>query len=140
MADLLLHVIDASSNERDNQISVVETVLDEIGAGGKPVIGVFNKCDKLDILPVVNDGYDKNVFISAKNGVNIDKLIEAVSETAPGKKRRIKAVIPYSEGFIINELHDREKVLAEVYTENGTLVEALVDAKMYERIKEYMHV
>lgn len=139
-ADLLLHVIDASSNERDNQISVVETVLDEIGAGGKPVIGVFNKCDKLDILPVVNDGYGKNVFISAKNGVNIDKLIEAVSETAPGKKRRIKAVIPYSEGFIINELHDREKVLAEVYTENGTLVEALVDAKMYERIKEYMHV
>ncbi len=140
VADLLIHVIDASNPERDNQISIVESVLDEIGASGKPVIGVFNKCDKLDAPPIVSSNYDKNVFISAKSGENTDKLIEAIADTAPGKKVRVRAVIPYSEGALVNELHESEKVISEEYSENGTVMEMLVDARMYERIKEYTDV
>lgn len=140
VADLLIHVIDASNPERDNQISIVESVLDEIGASGKPVIGVFNKCDKLDAPPIVSSNYDKNVFISAKSGENTDKLIEAIADTAPGKKVRVRAVIPYSEGALVNELHESEKVISEEYSESGTVMEMLVDARMYERIKEYTDV
>ncbi len=140
VADLLIHVIDASNPERDNQISIVESVLDEIGASGKPVIGVFNKCDKLDASPIVSSNYDKNVFISAKSGENTDKLIEAIADTAPGKKVRVRAVIPYSEGALVNELHESEKVISEEYSESGTVMEMLVDARMYERIKEYTDV
>lgn len=140
VADLLIHVIDISSEERDNQINVVERVLNEIGACGKPIIGVFNKCDKLDTLPIINNKYNKNVFISAKNNENIDELIRAISDTAPGKKRKVKAVIPYSEGSLVNELHEKEKVLSEEYGSDGTIMELLVDAQMYERIKEYINV
>jgi GTP-binding protein HflX len=140
VADLLIHVIDISSEERDNQINVVERVLNEIGAYGKPIIGVFNKCDKLDTLPIINNKYNKNVFISAKNNENIDELIRAISDTAPGKKRKVKAVIPYSEGSLVNELHEKEKVLSEEYGSDGTIMELLVDAQMYERIKEYINV
>ncbi len=140
VADLLIHVIDASNPERDNQIGIVESVLDEIGASGKPVIGVFNKCDKLDASPIVSSNYDKNVFISAKSGENTDKLIEAIADTAPGKKVRVRAVIPYSEGALVNELHESEKVISEEYSESGTVMEMLVDARMYERIKEYTDV
>lgn len=140
VADLLIHVIDASSPERDNQISVVESVLNEIGACGKPIIGVFNKCDKLDILPVINNKYDKNVFISAKNNENTDKLICAISETAPGRKQRVRAVIPYSRGDLVNDLHETEKVLSEEYGSEGTVMELMVDSRMYERIKEYIDV
>ena len=139
-ADFLIHVIDASSPERDGQIETVERVLEEIGAGGKPVIGVYNKCDKLDILPIVNNKSEKNVFISAKNGENTDKLIEAVSDTAPGKKQRVRAVIPYSEGGLVNALHETEKVLNTEYGENGVIMELMVDAHMYGRIKEYIDV
>lgn len=139
-ADFLLHVIDASSPERDEQIETVERVLGEIGAVGKPMIGVYNKCDKLDILPIANNGYERNVFISAKSGESVDKLIEAVSDTAPGKKQRVRAVIPYSEGGLVNALHETEKVLSTEYTDEGIVMELMVDERMYGKIKEYINV
>ncbi|MCC8169194.1 MAG: GTPase HflX [Oscillospiraceae bacterium] len=138
VADILIHVIDASSEETDNQIKVVESVLRDIGAVGKPVIAVYNKCDKLTEEPVVKSDYSKTVFISAKHGTNINGLIEAISDTAPGKKRRINACIPYSEGKLVNELHDDQKVIHEEYGTNGTVMELMVDAAMYERIKQYV--
>lgn len=138
VADILIHVIDSSAEEIDNHISVVESVLRDIGAVGKPIIGVYNKCDKVSEEPVGKPDYSKNVFISAKNGANINKLIEAIADTAPGKKQKIKACIPYSEGSIVNELHDSQKVINEEYGADGTIMELLVDAAMYERIKRYV--
>ena len=140
VADVLIHVIDASNEERDNHISVVESVLGEIGASDKPVIGVFNKCDKTDEELIINNKYDANVCISAKYNKNTDKLITAISEVAPGRKQRVRAIIPYSEGSLVNELHEHEKVISEEYSENGTVMELMVDAVMYERIKEYIDV
>ena len=140
VADILIHVIDASNGERDNHISVVESVLAEIGASDKPVIGVFNKCDKTDEELIINNKYDANVCISAKYNKNTDKLIMAISEVAPGRKQRVRAIIPYSEGSLVNELHEHEKVISEEYSENGTVMELMVDAVMYERIKEYIDV
>lgn len=140
VSDILIHVIDTSNEERDNQISIVESVLAEIGAVGKPIIGVFNKCDKTEEEPIINNSYNANVCISAKYNKNIDKLINAISEVAPGKKKRVKATIPYSEGSLVNELHEYEKVISEEYSENGTVMELMVDAVMYERIKEYIDV
>lgn len=138
VADMLLHVIDASGEEMDNQMTVVEQVLSDIGAVGKPVIAVFNKCDKLDEYPIANLKGDKCVYISAKHKKNIDKLIEAIAETAPGRKQRVKACIPYSEGALVNLLHETQKVISEEYGENGTVMELMVDAAMYDKIREYI--
>lgn len=138
VADILIHVMDASSPELDNQTAVVESVLKDIGASGKPVIGVYNKCDKITAEPVARLSYDKNVFISAKNGVNIDALIRAIADVAPGKKRRIRACIPYSEGALVDELHRNQKVESEEYAESGTVMDLMIDSAMYERIKRYV--
>ena len=138
MADVLLHVIDASGEEMDNQITVVEQVLSDIGAVGKPVVAVFNKCDRLEDYPITNLKSDKCVYISAKHRTNIDKLIEAIADTAPGKKQKIKACIPYSAGSLVNELHENQKVISEEYGENGTVMELMVDAQMYDKIREYI--
>lgn len=138
VADILIHVMDASSPELDNQIEVVESVLNDIGAWGKPIIGVYNKCDKITVEPVGRRSYNKNVFISAKNGVNIDGLTDAVSEVAPGKKREIRVCIPYSEGAAVSELHKSQKVISEEYSAEGTVMNLLVDSVMYERIKQYV--
>ena len=138
VADVLLHVIDASGEEMDNQITVVEQVLSDIGAVGKPVVAVFNKCDRLEDYPITNLKSDKCVYISAKHRTNIDKLIEAIADTAPGKKQKIKACIPYSAGSLVNELHENQKVISEEYGENGTVMELMVDAKMYDKIREYI--
>ena len=140
VADILLHVIDASGEEMENQITVVEQVLTDIGAVGKPVVAVFNKCDKLDEYPITNLKSDKAVYISAKQKINIDKLIEAIAEAAPGRKQRVKACIPYSEGALVSALHETQKVISEEYGENGTVMELMVDAQMYDKIREYINV
>ena len=136
VADVILHVIDSSSPEMENQIKVVENVLGDIGASGKPELCVFNKCDKAGRPAVTRDG--RCVYISAKTHENLDKLIEVLAETAPGAKRRVKAVIPYSEGQLVSELHDNQKVISESYGAEGTEMELLVDEKMYRRIHAYL--
>lgn len=134
VADFLIHVIDASDDEMDNQIKVVEGVLSDIGATGKKVISVYNKMDKLDALTIIpSDG----IIISAKHNKNVDILLKAILETAPGKKQKVKVCIPYSEGALVSELHKNQKVISEDYSDNGTVMELLVDKEMYERIKEY---
>lgn len=134
-ADFLIHVIDASSPEADNCIKVVKDVLTEIGAGGKPVINVYNKCDlDGDYIPA-EDGC--SVFISAKTGMGIDELINAIADTAPGKKKERTLLIPYSQGGVLNSLHSSEKVLSENYTADGTEVTVLIDDIVYNRLKEY---
>ena len=137
-ADFLIHVIDSSSDEAQNQIEVAERVLADIGADGKPVIGVFNKCDKPGAEQVLTGNFEKTVSISAKERINIDELTKAIADTAPGKKRKITVCLPYEMGALVNELHKNQKVLKEEYTPEGTLMELLADSAAYERIKEYV--
>lgn len=133
IADVLLHVIDISSEESDSQMKVVESVLSDIGAAGKPVINVFNKCDRLGEYPEAN-----GVYISAKEKRNIDRLLNALADAAPGKKQKVSVCIPYSAGAVVNELHETQKVLSEEYGDSGTLMELMVDAAMYEKIREFV--
>ena len=136
VADVLLHVIDASSEDADNHIAVAERVLSDIGASGKPVIEVFNKCDKTGEEELKSGA--NRVYISAKYKKNIDKLLIAIAEAAPGRKIRVKALIPYGAGALMSELHETQKVISEEYSPDGTEAELMVDAKMYDRIKEYI--
>jgi GTP-binding protein HflX len=82
-ADLLLHVVDASNANRDNQIAEVNKVLTEIGAADIPQVMVFNKIDLLDVPPSVQrDDYGRiaRVFLSAKSGAGLDGLRMAMTE------------------------------------------------------------
>lgn len=82
-ADLLLHVIDAASDERDDNIYQVQDVLAEIGAHEIPRLQVFNKLDLLDQAPRIDrdaDGKPERVWLSAVTGAGIDLLLEAISE------------------------------------------------------------
>ena len=132
-ADFLIHVIDAATPEAENRIEVVNKVLEEIGAGAKPTINVYNKCDlTTDFIPP-----QKGIYISAKTGQGINELLEAVSDIAPGKKREHTLLIPYTDGGVLNSLHSNEKVLSEEYTEKGVKVTVLIDDTAYGRLKNY---
>lgn len=137
VADMLLHVIDASNGERENQIRVVDSVLSDIGAVGKPMIAVYNKCDKMSEKPAKIENCDKTVYISAKYGDGLDDLLEAIADTAPGKKQKITVCIPYSEGTLVNEIHEKHKVVSEEYVPEGTRMTVLVDCAMYGRLRAY---
>lgn len=136
VADVLIHVIDSSSPEAENQMYVVESVLKDIGASDKPEIHVFNKCDKSGEPAIVRSG--NNVYISAKTGENLDKLLETLGDVAPGKKSKVSVVIPYSEGQLVSELHENQKVISEDYSADGTVMELMVDEIMYEKLRKYV--
>lgn len=85
-ADLLLHVVDASSPSRDSQIEQVNSVLAEIGAADLPQIQVFNKIDAIPLAPrVERDEYGKitRIWVSAASGTGLDLMRLALSEAAP---------------------------------------------------------
>lgn len=139
VADVLLHVVDSASEQYSDHIRVVREVLSDIGAGSKPIIAVFNKCDKLMYDAVLTaPEHDREVKISAKTGEGFSELLEALADLAPGKKTKVCAVIPYTEGALLSELHNTQKILTEEYTENGTRIEILADSRAYEMIKRYI--
>ncbi len=135
-ADFIIHVIDAASPEADNRIKVVNDVLDEIGAGGKPYINVYNKCD-LKNCCIATDSGGENVFISAKTGQGIVDLMTAIADTAPGRKYERTLLIPYSDGGVLNALHTNEKVIAEEYRGDGVFIKVLVDEAVFSGLRQY---
>lgn len=138
VADLLIHVIDASNPQYETHITVVDSVLEELGAVGKPVIGVYNKMDMVSEDISFSGEYDRCLGISVKENSNIDALMVAIGDVAPGKKRQVSLLVPYTDGSIVSEIHKNQKVLSEDYTENGTKLTVLVDGVMYEQLKEYI--
>ncbi len=136
VADVLLHIVDSSNPEYENQIIVVDEVLSDIGADDKPKIIVYNKCDKKEEEIIKSSVFD--VFISAKKKEGLDELMRAIGEIAPGKKQEMKILIPYSDGSLVSELHSTQKVLSEEYTENGTVLVLLADSITYNKLRNYI--
>ena len=133
-ADVLIHVTDVSNPEYETHMRVVESVLNDIGASGKPVINLYNKSDLAnDFIPT-----EKGIFISAKTGIGTGEFLAALSDAAPGKKQKMTVIIPYSRGDIVNRLHEKEKVLSEEFTENGTLMTILADKITYNSLREFL--
>ena len=133
VADFLIHVIDASNPQYQNHIKVVESVLSDLGAAGKPIIEVYNKVDLLS-----GAGDFSGLGISVKENIGLDKLMKLIDETAPGKKKEICVLIPYTEGALVNELHKNQKILSQEYTESGTKINLLADSITYNVLKEYL--
>ena len=136
VADVLLHVVDISNPEYENQIIVVDEVLADIGANNKPKITVYNKCDKREDEIIKSSVSD--VFISAKKKEGLDELMRVIGDTAPGKKQKMKILVPYSEGSLVSELHNTQKVLSEEYTQEGTVLVLLADSITYNKLRNYI--
>lgn len=140
-SDLLVHVIDVSSDDAFKQAVTVDSVLEEIGAGDKRTIIALNKVDKgisyvaEDIRNYYKDKYEI-IEISAKNGFNLDKLVELITEALPKRHVHIEAMLPYAEQKLIANIHEKGTVIREEYKEEGTYMEAEIPSKelyLYEK-------
>lgn len=90
-SDLLLHVVDSSSPDRDQQIAAVNAVLEEIGAAGVPQIIVWNKIDATQVAPgVERDEYARisRIRLSARSGVGLELLRQTLTEVAQAHRER----------------------------------------------------
>ena len=135
-ADLLLHVIDASDPQLEQHIAVVNRLIAKLAKPETPVLKVYNKADRVyyDDIPRGKD----IVAISAKKGINMDGLLQAI-ETALAKSRHhVLLRLPYSMGGTVETLHNNAKVKATEYTAEGIEVEAVLDEILYGRYREYV--
>ncbi len=132
-ADLLLHVVDASSPEMSAQISVVEGVIRELGASETPSLIVFNKCDMLGNTSDLPSG-DGTVCISAKNKQNFDELKRKICTALSKTARRVTLDIPYDKSALVDLIYREGKVLSLSYNDDCISLEAVCDDRLYGRV------
>ncbi len=121
-SDLILHVIDASSEEFEGQIKAVDTILDQIGAQSISKLEVFNKCDLLSAEEVeaLRSRFPFALVISAHSGFGIEELVAQIAQAASSSDRHMDVLIPYTRGDLVSMAHERCHIVSEVHEETGT--------------------
>lgn len=134
-ADVLIHVIDISNPEWEEQARVVDELVRQLGAESTPCIRVFNKCDAyIGILPHGDD----IVCMSARSGEGAAALVQKLSDMLSKGKRRVTLRIPYSMGSLIDTLNREAAVLSIEYTDEGIEAEAVVPPAVFGRVREFI--
>ena len=134
-ADILLHVIDLSNPEWEDQAEIVDALVRQLGAETTPCIRVFNKCDLyVGILPHGSD----TVCISAKTGEGADVLIQHLMDMLNEGIRESDLSLPYSDAGVLDLLRREAQILSAEYTENGILVKANLSPELLGRFKKYV--
>jgi GTPase len=140
LADLILHVVDASATEerRVAAMHAVDEVLEEIGAGEKPRLLVFNKIDLLsaDQRRETQLDHPEAVLVSAQEGEGLDGLSERIEAAFEETLTEVELLIPYSEGGRLHELHEVAGDLERTDREDGVLVCAKVPTAEMHRFSD----
>lgn len=139
-ADLIIHVVDATHSDPGAQLHTVRDVMADVGAGGIPEIVVFNKVDQVSpgttmMLRGLEPGA---VFVSAKTGEGIPGLLDEIDRRLPGPSIPVTVLIPYERGDLVATLHEDAIVQSSSYQEEGTLLQALVDARHLDAFSEFI--
>ncbi|HZF02632.1 MAG TPA: GTPase HflX [Methylomirabilota bacterium] len=132
-ADLLLHVVDASHPQAEEQIAAVNSVLNEIGAGEKPTIMVFNKMDRVSggSIARLKEKFPHAVEISATTGKGVSHLLAELGTQLNPKREFLELKIPHEQSAVIARLHKVGQVIERRY--NGKT------AKFKVRIPPHHH-
>lgn len=134
-ADLLLHVVDASNPQMDQQMHVVYETLRELEASDKPVITAFNKKDRFVGEYAPRDFQaERTAFISAKTGEGVEELLACVEDVLREQKVEIEQIYPYSDAGKIQLIRKYGELEKEEYTQEGIYVRAYVPVDVYGKL------
>lgn len=142
-ADVLVHIVDVSNPMWRKQEMSVRTVLDEIGAGDKPIVRVFNKLDLLDpedaesikIESACSD--DFSVGISSLTGEGLSDFVAVVEDSLSGLLVPVELEIPYSCGNEVNNIHEVGAIEVIDYREKGTYIVGRVPRFLAMKLDKY---
>jgi len=144
-ADLLVHVVDISHANMEEQIAAVEEMLDDLGAANKPIVVALNKVDRLDrsdpndaqvLAQAVTDN-PSAVLISAREGSGIDDLLTAIDNALKQRMALVDVLIPYSRGDLVSMIHEHGTVESEEHTETGTHLVGYLPIHLAGRLSPY---
>ncbi|OHB55795.1 MAG: GTPase HflX [Planctomycetes bacterium GWF2_50_10] len=137
-ADLLLHVIDVSAADAQEQIESVNKVLGEIGCGEKPIIMLLNKSDaiaKQGHLETLATIYPSAITISAKTGMGLTKVHDAVYEKFSGGSVVVRVKNHLGRGKVQSFLRANAIIISEEYVDSSVLIEARLGKSQLGKLK-----
>ncbi len=161
-ADLLLHILDITHPNAQEQSRTVEEVLRDLGAADKPIVTALNKIDLLRDRVLENMGYEAGegdpvredeimeqvietasaypncVPISAAEVVGLEQLLERVEAVLNQDLRPLIVLLPYSSDGLLNLFHEQGIVEREEYTEQGITIEGKVPERLLDRFGPYL--
>ena len=135
-ADVLIHVVDNSREDKDFQIEVTNSVIRQLGAGGADMIMAYNKMDIAPEEPEFTEGKEA-VFISARTGKGMEDLTEAVRRALFSGMISASLLVPYDKGSIVSYLCENGQIDSIDYKEDGTLLKGSFREEDFNRYREY---
>jgi GTPase len=138
-ADLVVHVVDGSHADPEEQLRAVHEVLAEVGADRLPELLVINKVDAADeeTLLRLKRTWPDAVLCSARTGSGIPDVVEAIEARLPRPAVEVTALVPYDRGDLVDRIHRRGEVLTSEHREDGTLLRVRVDAWLAAELDPY---
>lgn len=135
-ADLLLHVVDGSSQAPAEQIAAVREVLDEVGAADVPELIVVNKSDVADpeVLADIRRSHRHVVAVSALTGEGIDELLKALEDDLPRPAVEVDVVVGYDRADLVAQVHREAEIIEIAHLDEGTRVHARVHPQLAEQL------
>lgn len=139
-SDVLIHLIDVSNPAWEIQRDAVLSTLEQLGAGDKPTLTVFNKIDAIgdhDTAKMLVAEWPDSVAISATMGTGIDDLMAMLRKMVQNLLGTVKALLPYSESGLVQDCYDYGRVLKTEYREDGIYLEAELVAEMRAKLERF---
>ena len=134
-ADIIIHVVDASNPQMDEQMYVVYDTLRQLGVEDRPVVTLFNKQDKLERLVRQRDfRAEYSIPVSAKTGMGLEELKKALLEILRRDQIYIERLYDFSEAGKIQLIRSRGQLISEEYVPEGIEVKAYVPKDVYGKI------
>lgn len=139
-ADVIVHVVDAAHPDPASQLETVRDVIAEVDANAIPEIVVFNKVDLIDdTTRIILHGLEPTaVFVSARTGEGVEELRARIAQALPAPAHEVVALVPFDQGQLVSEMHERDRILSLEYVEEGTRVHALVGDEMIAKLQPYL--
>lgn len=145
LADFLIHVLDVNSPEAEKFFDTTIHVLNELGAEGKPMITVLNKCDLVQNPQIIDDLKERlkekspNILVaSAFKDIGMDELLTACTEVLAERVQKNTYRIPQTEGQHMNLLHSEAKVTNTEYEGNDVIITAIVPVIIAGRLEPFL--
>lgn len=136
-ADVILHVVDASNPQVEEQMFIVYETLRELGVKDKTIVTLFNKQDRLAGNEILRDfKADYVLKISARTGLGLDELKNTLEKILIGNQIYIERVLDYKDAGMLHLVRKYGQLIEEKYTENGIEIKARVPKDIYGRLGE----
>lgn len=137
-SDLIVHVVDAASEDMEFDMEVTGTVLEQIGADDIDMITAYNKIDLVEDAEDLPPAQAPVINISAKTGTNMDELLEMIEARIFSDMKQVKLLIPYDKGSISSYLCENCSVSKMDYRDEGTYFEVSLGTADLNRLKDYI--